>query len=230
KLAVPSSAARMGMVLRYFQKQGVPGPTALSISAIETFTGFLVQLALLGAVLSLGSVEMSLPDEQQSPSGDLLSLLAALLVVAVVAGVIAAAVPSVRHRLTDRFRPWLGDAHSALDTLRSPLRLVQLVGGNVATQLLYALALAACVVAFGAEIDLGAALAVYVIAALFGGFMPVPGGIGVMEAAITVGLVAVGVGESAALAAAITFRIVTFYIPPLWGWVSFRWLERNRYL
>jgi uncharacterized membrane protein YbhN (UPF0104 family) len=51
-----------------------------------------------------------------------------------------------------------------------------------------------------------------------------------MEAALTVGLVAVGIGESAALAAAITFRIVTFYLPPLWGWVAFRRLERNGYL
>lgn len=230
KLAIPSSAARMGMVLRYFQKQGVPGPTALSISAIETFTGFLVQLALLGVVLGLGSVEMSLPADQSSGSGDLLSLLAVVVVVALAGAVLAAAVPALRHRLVDRFRPWMGDARSALDTLRSPVRLVQLVGGNLATQILFAMALAGCVEAFGADIDLGAALAVYVVAALFGGFMPVPGGIGVMEAALTVGLVAVGIGESVALAAAITFRIVTFYIPPLWGWFAFRWLERNRYL
>jgi uncharacterized membrane protein YbhN (UPF0104 family) len=230
KLAIPSSAARMGMVLRYFQKQGVPGPTALSISAIETFTGFVVQLALLGVVLGLGSVEMNLPEGEASRSGDLLWLLLVALGVGIAVAACAAAVPALRHRLVDRFRPWIGDARSALDALRSPMRLVQLVGGNLTTQILYAVALAACVAAFGAEIDLGAALAVYVVAALFGGFMPVPGGIGVMEAAITVGLVAVGIGESVALAAAITFRIVTFYVPPLWGWFAFRWLEKNSYL
>jgi uncharacterized membrane protein YbhN (UPF0104 family) len=230
KLAIPSSAARMGMVLRYFQKQGVPAPTALAISAIETFTGFLVQIALLGLVLGIGSVELTLPDSAGMSTDELSALLAALLAVALICAVVVAVVPKLRHRLTDRFRPWLGDSRAALDTLRSPLRLLQLIGGNLATQLLYALALAACVVAFGVEIDLGAALAVYLIAALFGGFMPVPGGIGVMEAALTVGLVAVGIGESAALAAAITFRIVTFYLPPLWGWVAFRRLERNGYL
>lgn len=51
-----------------------------------------------------------------------------------------------------------------------------------------------------------------------------------MEAALTVGLMAVGVTESAALAAAVTFRIVTFYVPPLWGAAAFRWLERHGYL
>jgi uncharacterized membrane protein YbhN (UPF0104 family) len=60
--------------------------------------------------------------------------------------------------------------------------------------------------------------------------MPVPGGIGVMEAALTVGLVAVGAPESAALAAAVTFRIVTFYVPAMWGGAAFRWLEHHGYL
>lgn len=230
KLAVPSSAARMGMVLRYFQKQGVPAPMALSISAIETFTGFLVQLLLLGLVVGVGSVEMALPETPASSAGNLMALLVTLVVAAGVMGVVVAVVPGLRARVIERFRPWLGEASAATDALRSPIRLLQLVGGNAVTQVMYALALSACVVAFGSDIDLGAALAVYVVAALFGGFMPVPGGIGVMEAALTVGLVAVGVGESAALAAAITFRIVTFYVPPLWGWASFRWLERNRYL
>lgn len=70
----------------------------------------------------------------------------------------------------------------------------------------------------------------YVVASLFGGIMPVPGGIGVMEAAVTVGLAAVGVPESAALASGIMFRIVTFYLPPLWGWFALHWLKNKRYL
>lgn len=114
--------------------------------------------------------------------------------------------------------------------LRSPTRLTELLVGNLMSQLLFAGALAACVRAFGVEVNLAEALVVYVVACLFGGVMPVPGGIGVMEAALTIGLVAVGVDESVALGAAITFRIVTFYIPPIWGWAAFRWLERNTYL
>ena len=31
--------------------------------------------------------------------------------------------------------------------------------------------------------------------------------------------------------AAVTFyRLATFYLPPIWGFFSLRWLERNRYL
>jgi uncharacterized membrane protein YbhN (UPF0104 family) len=70
-------------------------------------------------------------------------------------------------------------------------------------------------------------LVVYIAAALFGGFMPVPGGIGVMEAALTAGLEAVGVQSAPAFGAAITFRLCTFYVPPLWGAAAMGALQRR---
>jgi glycosyltransferase 2 family protein len=232
KLAVPSTAARVGMVMRYFQKQGIPAAEAGSISAIETFSGFLVQVAVLILTLGLGvgSVTLDLSADTSSGTKNLAVVLAMAVAVIVVLAIVAVAWPRMRHRLVDRVRPWLQQIRSSIGVLKSPVRVTELIGGNLLSQLLYAGALAACVQAYGADVDLAGALVVYVIASLFGGFMPVPGGIGVMEAALTVGLVAVGVSESVALAAAITFRIVTFYLPPIWGWVAFRWLERNRYL
>jgi uncharacterized membrane protein YbhN (UPF0104 family) len=60
--------------------------------------------------------------------------------------------------------------------------------------------------------------------------MPVPGGVGVTEAALTAGFVAIGVDEATALSAAITYRVLTYYIPPVIGFGAFRWLQRQRYL
>jgi uncharacterized protein (TIRG00374 family) len=230
KLAVPSTAGRMAMIVRYFQKQGVPSAEALSISAIETFSGFVIQVVVLVLALGVGSVSLDLSADTTGATFDLTAALLIVAVIAVAAVVVVLAWPPFRHRLLGRVRPWLQQARSSTDVLRSPTRVVELLGGNLLSQLLFAGALAACVRAFGVEVDLAEALVVYVVASLFGGFMPVPGGIGVMEAALTVGLVAVGVDESVALGAAITFRIVTFYVPPIWGWAAFRWLERNSYL
>jgi uncharacterized protein (TIRG00374 family) len=232
KLAVPSTAGRMAMIVRYFQKQGVPPAEALSISAIETFSGFVIQIVVLvlTLVVGIGSVSLDLSADTTGATFDLTAALLIVAVIAVAAVIVVLAWPPLRHRLLDRVRPWLHQARSSTDVLRSPTRVVELLGGNLLSQLLFAGALAACVRAFGVEVNLGEALVVYVIASLFGGFMPVPGGIGVMEAALTVGLVAAGVDESVALGAAITFRIVTFYVPPIWGWAAFRWLERNTYL
>jgi len=232
KLAVPSTAARMAMIMRYFQKQGVPPAEAISISAIETFSGFVIQIAVLvmTLVVGVGSVSVDLTAGTNSDTPDLTAALVIVAVAALAAVTVVLAWPRLRHRLTDRMGPWLRQARSSTDVLRSPTRLTELLVGNLMSQLLFAGALAACVRAFGVEVNLAEALVVYVVACLFGGVMPVPGGIGVMEAALTIGLVAVGVDESVALGAAITFRIVTFYIPPIWGWAAFRWLERNTYL
>ena len=66
--------------------------------------------------------------------------------------------------------------------------------------------------------------------ALLAGVLPVPGGIGVVEAGLTFGLARTGIPEDAAFAIAILFRIATFYLPPAWGVFALRWLERNRHL
>jgi uncharacterized membrane protein YbhN (UPF0104 family) len=58
----------------------------------------------------------------------------------------------------------------------------------------------------------------------------VPGGIGVAEAGLTAGLVAVGVPEATALAAALIHRLLTYYLPPVWGYFSLRWLGRHGFV
>jgi uncharacterized membrane protein YbhN (UPF0104 family) len=73
-------------------------------------------------------------------------------------------------------------------------------------------------------------LLVNTLASLFAGFMPVPGGMGVAEAAYTAGLVALGVPNAPAMSTAIAFRMVTYYLPPVWGAVAMRWLRAHSYL
>ena len=37
-------------------------------------------------------------------------------------------------------------------------------------------------------------------------------------------------GVAALVAAALTHRLVTFYLPPVWGWFALRWLSKHEYL
>ena len=57
-----------------------------------------------------------------------------------------------------------------------------------------------------------------------------PGGIGVAEAGLTAGLVAVGIPEETALAAALIHRLLTYYLPPVWGFWALRWLGRHGFV
>ena len=60
--------------------------------------------------------------------------------------------------------------------------------------------------------------------------MPIPGGIGVAEAVLTSFLVLAGLDQDSAFAAAIVFRMATFYIPAGEGFFATRWLEAGDYI
>jgi uncharacterized membrane protein YbhN (UPF0104 family) len=47
---------------------------------------------------------------------------------------------------------------------------------------------------------------------------------------VTGGLVVIGIPDAAALTAALTYRMVTFYLPPIGGWFAMRTLRQEEYL
>jgi putative heme transporter len=63
-------------------------------------------------------------------------------------------------------------------------------------------------------------LLAYGAAQVVGSFPIVPGGLGIVEGSLAVILVVYGVGRVTALAAAITFRIVNFWLAIAIGWVG----------
>ena len=67
-------------------------------------------------------------------------------------------------------------------------------------------------------------------ASVLSSLIPVPGGIGAAEASLSAGLIAMGVDESTGFAVAITQRLCTFYLPPIWGYLSLQWLTRKGYV
>ena len=56
---------------------------------------------------------------------------------------------------------------------------------------------------------------------------PTPGGIGAVEAALIAGLTAVGMNREEAVPAVFLFRIATFWLPVLPGWIMFTLLQRR---
>lgn len=225
-LTVPSDAGRIAVSVRFLQRQGVSTGEAVGAGAVDSISDTIVQIAVVLLVLPFVDLDAELPSVRGGGSRALW-LLAVLVVV--VAGVVAAvlAVPAWR----DRVLPMVRDALSGVRTVsRQRSKRLQLFGGSLATQVLYALALGAACHAYGLDLDLGQLLLVNTAATVFAAIVPVPGGIGVAEAGITAGLVAVGVPESAAFAVALTHRFCSHYLPPIWGYVALRWLNRKGYL
>lgn len=227
-VALPSNLARMAINVRFFQRHGVPPAAAVTSGAIDSFASTVIQLVLLGMLLLFS--ESSLDFDLDLPSGPPVTAL--LVVVGIGLGAIAAlvAVRRVREAITGRVRAWWPDVREAVHGLRASNKLALLIGGSLATELLFASALGVFANALGYDVGLADLLLINISVSLLASFVPVPGGIGVAEFGLTVGLTAAGMPEETAFATAILYRIATFYLPPVWGFFAMRWLQRNALL
>lgn len=237
QLAIPSSAARIALEVRFWERAGVPSAGAVAIGAIDGFSTFLLQILLIVLILASGLVSLDLPSSSSGSSSassgfNWGAVLIALLLVVVALG-IAYLVPKTRaklHRFGEAVRERWADAKEALAVVRRPRKVLMLLGGNLIVQVMLAIILGLCLRAFGHTASLSALILVNTFVSLFAGFMPVPGGVGVAEAGLTAGLIAIGVPQAAATSTALAFRIVTFYLPPLWGGFAMRWMKKQSYV
>jgi uncharacterized membrane protein YbhN (UPF0104 family)/tRNA A-37 threonylcarbamoyl transferase component Bud32 len=224
-LTVPSSAGRIGMNLRFLQMTGVPRAPAIAAGAINDAAVKAVRIGLLLLALPLANVRVSVTDSH-GPSPDS-RLLVAIGIAIVITGVVMLAVPKLRARVVPAVRSGL----SALwDVARVRRKRLELFGGRVVSELLYALSLGATCLAYGIDLNLAQLIFVNTGASLLSGLIPSPGGIGAAEASYSAGLIALGADEPTAVAIAVTQRLWTFYLPPIWGYVSLRWLTRMGYV
>ena len=96
--------------------------------------------------------------------------------------------------------------------------------------LAYVGGLAASVQAFGGGAGLAAIGAVYMAASAIAAASPTPGGLGAIEAALVAGLTGVGLSPGAAVSAVLTYRLATYWLPVVPGWISLSFLQRRDYL
>ncbi len=233
-LAVPSSAARLALEVRFWERVGVPGAGALSIGMLDSFSTFVIQVLLIVVILATDAVSLGVSSTASGSSSegssiDWTTVLIAVALVLLALG-IAYLVPKTRaklHGFRETLRKQWADAKEALLVLRHPKKVVLLLGGNLIAQVMLAIILGVCLHAFGHSASLAALILVNTFVSLFAGFMPVPGGVGVAEAGYTAGLIAIGIPEGAATSTALAFRLVTFYLPPLWGGFAMRWMKQQ---
>ncbi len=72
--------------------------------------------------------------------------------------------------------------------VRMPGKAVELFGGNLASEVLFALTLGAALHAYGQSLPLMQLIVINSFASLLGGLAPIPGGMGVVEAGLIAGL------------------------------------------
>ncbi len=218
--------------VRYYQKQGYDTPVALSSGAIMTTASWISTAVLFVVSLPFawGSLDLEATPQGGGDSKLVWIILALVVLIGLVVG-LAVAVPRLRRLAAEKMRPKLRDIWGNLKVVASsPGKLVQLLGGAFGRDLLVAMALSVSLRAFGDHLRLPILIVVITLAALIGGIAPSPGGMGVVEAGMILGLTAAGVAEADATAAVFIQRLFTSYLPPIWGWITLVWMRRREYL
>jgi uncharacterized membrane protein YbhN (UPF0104 family) len=226
------TAAVFATRVRFYQRQGYDATTALSSAAIMAVSSWIAITVLFGVSLPFawGSVHIELTPESGGHSKLVWIILAVVVVVAVVTGLLLA-VPRLRRLAAAKVLPKVRDIWGNLrQVASSPRKLVLLVGGSFAQELFVAMALSVSLRAFGDHLRLPTLIVVITLAGIIGGISPSPGGMGVVEAGMILGLTAAGVSEAHATAAVFIQRLFTSYLPPIWGWVTLVWLRKREYL
>lgn len=229
-LAVPSSAARIALEIRFFGRLGLSSASAVAVGAIDSVSGFIVEITLIALILLSGMSSLHL----HGADGEAISFSGKWLLIGAVAFAILVtiviAVPKLRGIVAGKAAEVKQDIGDSLQVFRSPIKVMMIFGGNLVAVLLYAVVLGLCVEAFGHHLTFADLILSYAVVTIFAGFMPVPGGMGVAEAGYTAVLVALGMPHTAALSTAMTFRLATYYLPPVWGGFAMGWLRRHEYI
>jgi uncharacterized membrane protein YbhN (UPF0104 family) len=145
----------------------------------------------------------------------------------IVSAVLVALVAPLRRKLVQALlSAWV----SLRVVAASPTRALLMFGSNLVSLLVTGLTMACMCAGLYPGVGYGESVFVVAAAALFAALIPVPGNVGVAEAALAAGLVAIGVPSGPAFAIAVTQRIATSYLPPIYGGWALRWLRREDYI
>ena len=106
-------------------------------------------------------------------------------------------------------------------------KLAALFGGSVLVTLAYTASLRRPITAFDGGVSFAQVGAVYMGGSIVAAAAPTPGGLGALEAALVAGFTGVGMEPGIAVAAVLAYRLATYWLPILPGWLSFQHLERH---
>ncbi|WP_327343642.1 lysylphosphatidylglycerol synthase transmembrane domain-containing protein [Streptomyces europaeiscabiei] len=224
KIVAPAAVGGVALNTRFLQRAGVrPGLAVASVGASQLF-GLGCHILML---LAFGYLTGTEKTPSLSPSR---TVIAGLLTVAVLVLVVTS-IPFLRKFVVTRVRSlFAGVVPRMLDVLQRPQKLVTGIGGMLLLTGCFVMCLDASIRAFGNEdvsISIASVAVVFLAGNALGSAAPTPGGVGAVEATLTVGLIAVGLPKEVAAPAVLLFRLLTLWLPVLPGWLAFNHLSRK---
>jgi undecaprenyl-diphosphatase len=209
---------------RYLEQSGLERSSAVSAITLKVAAGAVTRLLIMALVAILvgtgGIFKFETPFSWPF-------IVAIALGVVILALVVRAAFGSRAARVA---APVVSGLRNLMGVLRQPKRAATLFGASAGVSLSYPLVLMASLMALGVEFTFLEILAVYLGGTAVASTSPTPGNLGAVEAALAAGLITAGVAAGPATAAVLLYRLLTFWLPVLPGFIAFRYLQQNGHL
>lgn len=216
---LPAGTGAMATSAAHLMRRGHTVAQAGSVAALNNVLGFIGNMLLVGivALLHTGGFDM------QSVARTAIWLILA----ACVLGVLAVAAG----------RRWVYLRRTVRDGI-SEVRRILARPGHVVSALLASMVTTLCFATafyFSAHallIPLTAVQALYIMTAgvAVGAVTPLPGGLGGVEAGLVAAMIAVNVSPAPALAAALLYRLISYWLPIVPGFICFQIALKARYI
>lgn len=219
-LVAPAAIGNIALNTRYLQKTGLPPAVAgasVGVAQLAQFCSYFVLLVVSGVLAGTG------PRASFTPPPVLVAAIP--IVVVIVLGLLA--VPKVRALISGRVLPQIRSVvPQVLSVIQHPTKLVRLLGGALLLDMAFVAAMVSATQAFGAQAPIAAIAVVYFAGAIIGSAVPTPGGLGGIEAAMSAGLIAIGIDGGTAVSSVLLYRLATYWLPIPFGWLSLNHLQK----
>jgi glycosyltransferase 2 family protein len=216
----PIGVGTMGLNAIFLRRKRHTLSQALAVVTVNNSLGIIGHFGLLGVV----SITATLPTGFDiTPGWEVLYW-----------AMIITSVFLITITVSDRLRHYIlhavGSLFRAIASYRhEPRQLALALAISMALSLVYVFALAATGQALGLHLPFSQYFLVYTFSLLTGIATPTPGGLVGVEAGLVAGFVAYGVSVDTALAVALLYRLITYWLPLIPGYFTFRVVQR-RYL
>jgi uncharacterized protein (TIRG00374 family) len=221
-LVAPAGVGGAALNVRYLQQAGVPPAAAVAAVAlwqIGTVAATVLLLVIVGLIAGNDQAR-----SLQVPTSALITLGVVLVLV-----VLVFAIPVGRRFLLARLRPYLAQITPRLGAVFTrPARLGAGIFGTLLQSAATVLVMSSCIQGFGGSLSWSVVAIVVLAGTALGSAAPTPGGLGAVEAVLSAGLTAGGLDGATAVSSVLLFRLLTFWLPVLPGWLAFTWLSRKQ--
>jgi uncharacterized membrane protein YbhN (UPF0104 family) len=220
---LPAGIGALGTSFAYLRRERHSPAQAATTVTVNNLLGIIGHLLIVSITLVVTPSKVRIWPTESYP--DLHRMLAGFLVIGAL--IVVVAIITWQRRL----KRLAADALKQLASYRfRPLRLGAALMSSMLLTLCNVLCLGCCALALGVHLPFIVILLIFSFGAGTGTVTPTPGGLGGFEAGLTAGFIAYHVAGPAALATALLYRLVSYWLPLLVGAPAFIVAQRQRLL